>query len=249
VSPKVDGAISVTAERRLTAAAAAEEAIRAGVASGEVALGGSVREEYWAARLSLSRTPVREAINRLVVEGLLVRDGRTAYVFQPSIDDLLDIYDMRIALETLATARAMERTGAALADRLSELHDSMTRGPDSGGDWFVQHERFHLYLYSGSDSSRLTSTIRTLRAQSEPYVRFASTSRPRFRSKARSQHREMVDLVRAGDADALVDLVRDHLTRARRQVSDLIEDGWGAGAPFPTLSRLAAATVVADPVR
>jgi DNA-binding GntR family transcriptional regulator len=228
---------SATPQRRLTAATIAEEAIRAGVTSGEVALGGPVREEYWAGRLSLSRTPVREAIHRLVVEGLLIRDGRTAYVFQPSIDDLLDIYDMRLALETLAATRAMERAGATLADGFSELLDTMTKGPGSGGDWFVQHEKFHLYLYSGAGSSRLTSTIRTLRAQSEPYVRFASASRPRFRSKARSQHREMVDLVRSGDAVGLVELVRDHLTRSRRQVSVLIEEGWGTGAPFPVLSR------------
>jgi DNA-binding GntR family transcriptional regulator len=191
-----------------------------------------VREEVWAANLSLSRTPVREAINRLVIEGLLVRDGRTAYVFQPSIEDLLDIYDMRLALETLAARRAAERGGPALAEGLLQRFDQI-KGLESNDDWFRDHEEFHNYLFAGAGSPRLSSMIQVLRAQSEPYVRFAVATDRRFRSESKSQHREMVHMVRKGDGDGIAELVYEHLMRTRREVVNLIEAGWTANL-FPT---------------
>jgi len=223
--------IGETPERRVSAAVHAQEKIRLAVITGEIASGMAVREEYWAQRLSLSRTPVREAINSLVVAGLLVRNGRTAHVFQPSLDDLLEISDMRMALEPLAA----ERADAALADTLSDILDKLdvTEGPHGNSrDWFTQHEAFHLGLYGVRHSPRLTSIISILRAQTEPYIRFAAVGHPNYRSTARSQHHEMVELLRAGDARGLAALVRDHLAASRRHVSALIKEGW-----FPMASR------------
>jgi DNA-binding GntR family transcriptional regulator len=221
--------VRVTPERRVSAAAHAQEEIRLALVTGEIAGGMPVREEYWAQRLSLSRTPVREAINSLVVAGLLVRNGRTAHVFQPSLDDLLEISDMRMALEPLAAKRAGARADAGLADELSGILDKLhaAEGPRGNGrEWFAQHEAFHLGLYDGEHSPRLISTISILRAQTEPYIRFAAVGHPDYRSTASSQHHEMVGLLRAGDAQGLADVVRKHLAASRRHVHALIEDGW-----------------------
>ena len=57
-------------------------------------------------RLGMSRTPVRESIGRLVGEGLLVKRGRQVYVFQPSLADLIEVYEIRLVLEKQAAAFA-----------------------------------------------------------------------------------------------------------------------------------------------
>lgn len=246
--------VRASARRPGTSAETAADGIRAAVARGELRAGAPVREEEWAGRLSLSRTPVREAINRLVLEGLLVRDGRTAYVFQPSIDDLLDIYDMRIALETLAARRAAERGGPELANGLMERYDRIksahrserTEALAADDDWFLDHEEFHNFLFAGAESPRLSAMIQMLRSQSEPYVRFAVTRDRRLRAAAKSQHREMVTLVRRRDAEGLAALVYEHLMGTRREVVNLIEAGWMSGTtpalpvapPIPLPSRI-----------
>jgi DNA-binding GntR family transcriptional regulator len=234
-----NGQVREAPERRVSAAAHAEEEIRLALITGEIAGGTPVREEYWAQRLSLSRTPVREAINRLVVVGLLVRDGRTAFVFQPTVDDLLEISDMRMALEPLAAKRAARRADARLADELAAVLDKLHQGVedhDTAKDWFVQHEAFHLGLYRAGSSPRLVSTISILRAQTEPYIRFAAVGRPEYRFTALAQHYEMLDLLRAGDARGLAALVRDHLATSRRHVRTLIENGWFQGIVPPISS-------------
>ncbi|MBV9793657.1 MAG: GntR family transcriptional regulator [Actinobacteria bacterium] len=214
------------------AAETAADAIRAALTTGELRVGAPVREEDWAARLSLSRTPIREAIKRLVIEGILVRDGRTAYVFQPSLDDLLDIYNVRLPLETLAARRAAEQGGPELAKGLMERFKRI-RGRQTDNDWYHDHEDFHLFLFAGAGSPRLSSTIATLRAQSEPYVRFAVTADLKFRNESNTQHREMVNLVRKHDGDGIAALVEDHLMRTRRELDKLMAAGWTGGMVPP----------------
>jgi DNA-binding GntR family transcriptional regulator len=218
-----------------TAAETAAEAIRAALITGELRVGAPVREEDWAGRLSLSRTPVREAIKQLVIEGILVRDGRTAYVFQPSMDDLLDIYDVRLPLETLAARRAAERGGPELAKGLMERFKRI-KDRETDSDWFHGHEEFHLYLFAGAGSPRLSSTIATLRAQSEPYVRFAVTADMRFRHESNTQHREMVNLIRKHDADGIAAVVAEHLMRTRRELDKLMAVGWTTGMAPPRIT-------------
>src|SRR5579875_1289493 len=144
-----------------SAAAQAARDIRHAVLTGDLRGGAPVREEEWARRLSLSRTPVREAINTLVLEGLLTRQGRTAYVFQPSLEDLLDIYDLRLALEPIAARRAAESSDREFVDGLSKRFKAI-EGLTPDSDWFADHEEFHLYLFSGSNSDRLCQIIASL---------------------------------------------------------------------------------------
>jgi DNA-binding GntR family transcriptional regulator len=204
------------------------------VLTGSLRGGSPVREEEWAARLSLSRTPVREAINTLVLEGLLTRQGRTAYVFQPSLEDLLDIYDLRLALEPIAARRAAESSDREFVEGLTKRFKAI-EGLTPDGDWFADHEDFHLYLFSGSNSDRLCQIIASLRAQSEPYVRFATTVDRPFRVKSKSQHRDMVRAVRRHDGEGIVALVHEHLQRTRLEVERLLKAGWSTLPAAPSV--------------
>jgi DNA-binding GntR family transcriptional regulator len=209
------------------AAARVADMLRRQLLYGEFA-GDSVREEEVAAALGVSRTPVREAIQILVGEGLLLKEhSRSARVFRPSLADLEDIYDIRGPLEAMAARRAAEHGGPALADELAAMLDHLAKA-DPGLTYSSRHEAFHLRLTEANGSDRLTSLIRTLRAQSEPYVRLALQAADDFRKSASQQHRAIVQAIRDRDgerANALVAAhLRDSVSRVPRILS-LAADG------------------------
>ena len=90
---------SASAQRRGEASTTALVGLRAALAQGQLRGGDPVLEEEWANRLGVSRTPIRTAVGVLAAEGLLVKRGRQVYVFQPSLSDLIEVYEIRKALE------------------------------------------------------------------------------------------------------------------------------------------------------
>jgi DNA-binding GntR family transcriptional regulator len=184
--------------------------LRAAIISGEISGGVPVLEEEWAARLGMSRTPVRESIGRLVGEGLLVKRGRQVYVFQPSLADLIEVYEIRLVLEKQAAAFA---TAAVTDDDILVVRDNLGRlqAANDSREWFEVHEAFHLSIFRISGRAKLTSLIRNLRLQSEPYVRFAVNADPEFRAASIRDHQEMAAALADRDTDAMAKVVGRHL--------------------------------------
>ena len=182
----------------------------------------SVREEEVAAALGVSRTPVREAIQILVGEGLLLKEhSRSARIFRPSLADLQDIYDIRGPLEAMAARRAAEHGGPALADELAAMLDHLSDA-EPGLTYSSRHEAFHLRLTEANGSDRLTSLIRTLRAQSEPYVRLALQAADDFRQSASEQHWAIVQAIRARDGERANSVVEAHLRNSVSRVPRIL---------------------------
>ncbi|WP_192379016.1 GntR family transcriptional regulator [Rhodococcus rhodochrous] len=206
---------------RATAAELAAERLYRAILTGELPGSSPVYEEEWATKLGISRTPVREAIQELVARGLLIRQGRTAYVFRPSLKELFEIYDIRLPLEQLAASRCAELADARLVEDLESAYAKI-RERRSDTDWYADHEVFHMKLYEGSQMPRLTAMIRSLRAQSEPYVRLAVNVDQEFRDNSRIQHSSLVQAIREGAPELAADIVREHLGTTRQKVSDLV---------------------------
>lgn len=199
-------------------------ALRAEILGGRLPGGAPVREQDVAERLAVSRTPVREAVSRLVAEGLLIKDGnRTAHVFRPSAADLVEIYEIRVPLESLAARLACAEGDEAFLDRLDAAGRVLT-GSTPGVDWSAKHEAFHLCLVAGSRRPRLEALVSTLRVQSEPYVRFAVAFDADLAERARRDHEDIVRLARARAADELEALVRRHLEATSSRVSALLQN-------------------------
>lgn len=197
--------------------------LREEILTGKLNGGAPVREHDLAQRLGVSRTPVREAVGRLVAEGLLMKDGnRTAHVFRPSLEELLEVYEIRIPLESLAARlsceAADEQLVAELTMRAKELDNA-----EPGIDWSIKHEEFHVCVARGSGRQRLVGLVRTLRVQSEPYVRIAVSSDSRIRRRAQHDHADIVRLVAEGNGKGLERLVRDHLSATRNDVAALLD--------------------------
>lgn len=238
VVPEPRAVLARVDEQPIRIADSVSEAIRVAVAVGDLRTGDAVREEEWAHRLGVSRTPVREAIGRLVTEGLLNKRGRTAYVFQPSFSDILEIYDIRLELERLGAQRAAANADAAVARQLAKLLKAMDASTDPGA-WFSAHERFHMTLLEASKMPRLCTIIELLRRQSEPYVRFAVNVDTEFRANSRAHHHDLAEAIRKRDVANMDRLVVVHLEATRREVTKLLSHGWA--------SVVASASVAVEP--
>lgn len=214
----------------------ATEGLRAAIISGQISGGAPVLEEEWAASLGMSRTPVREAIGRLVGEGLLVKKGRQVYVFQPSLSDLIEVYEVRLPLEKQAAVfAAAARTG----DDIAVIRDNFGRleTADNSREWFEVHEQFHMGIFYASRRGKLTGLIRNLRMQSEPYVRLAVHADPQFRAASIRDHREMVDALVSGDVNLIENITDRHLNKTCDELRKLLDltagldwvGTWGVG--------------------
>jgi DNA-binding GntR family transcriptional regulator len=202
--------LAPTPARRFAADDAAR-ALRSDILEGRLPGGTRLQEVHLAKRLSVSRTPVREAISRLVTEGLVIRDATgAASVFQPTVADLTEIYEIRVPLESLAATLAVQRSTPAYASAIRDRLDELNRA-QPGHQRSRSHDLLHMDLYENCGRPRLVTLLRTLRAQSEPYVRLASQIDQDFARIAHDQHVQMVEMVSSGNAAGIDAVVRDHL--------------------------------------
>jgi DNA-binding GntR family transcriptional regulator len=214
-----------------TAAEVAASHIRDAIITGALQPDAPVYEEEWARRIGISRTPVREAIQELVARGLLTRQGRTAYVFHPSLTELLEIYDIRLPMEQLAASRCATIADDALIDQLDQLF-ARIRERRLDSDWYTDHEAFHMRLFEGSQMPRLTSLIQSLRSQSEPYVRLAVHIDQAFRENSKIQHSSLVEAVRDHDPSRAMAVVEEHLMTTRHKLAEIVQASAALG-PLP----------------
>jgi DNA-binding GntR family transcriptional regulator len=206
-----------------TAAELAASEIRRLITTGQLVAGQPLREEELSERLGMSRTPLREAFARLKAEGIVVSDrSRSAVVFKPSSSDLREIYDIRIALESLAARLGAEEAMPSDVAELERIYRELDVVPP-GRKWVRLNREFHMGLYALAARPRLVGLIETLRAQSEPYVRMLVAVG--HGHEAQEGHREMLEAARAGDGAAAADAVERHLALTVTNVMSELEDG------------------------
>ncbi len=207
---------------RINSAERALNSLRLDILDGRLPGGTLLREVQLAKSLAVSRTPVREAIARLVTEGLVTRDAfGNASVFRPNLAELTEIYEIRISLESLAARLAVEESASDLSESIRSHLDQLNAAKP-GHDWAERHDELHLALYEGCGRQRLLSYIRTLRAQSEPYVRLAAQVDRTFADDADRQHEEMARLVATRDGTAMAMLVRNHLQATLNRAPEIL---------------------------
>jgi DNA-binding GntR family transcriptional regulator len=199
----------------------AYEAIRRAIASGEYAPGSWLREEDLAARAGVSRTPVREALRQLNIEGLIeIVPNRGALVLGWTACDLDDVHDLRAMLEGYAVRRTAETPGVDLAG-LTALCTEMERLLDEGGE--TDYARigelsvdFHTALHEASGNRLLTSVLPAL--IQIPLAREGYHQRTREAvARSTAQYREILDAIAiaAGDGDWAESVMRAHVRSIR----------------------------------
>lgn len=189
------------------------------IQSGELPAGTRLRQGELAARLEVSTTPLREALSGLAREGLVRHDAhRGAVVFRPTLGDLRENFEIRLALEPLATTHA---AGALDDERLAAL-DELAAGlgaivaetqDDARLDRYEQLDRaFHRIIFVAAGRPRLAEMIESLRDAFAAYAHlYTAGAEIGLLPKLQAQHEQLVAALRRSDAAAASRIAADHV--------------------------------------
>jgi GntR family carbon starvation induced transcriptional regulator len=210
--------LRATAEAPGTFIEAVQQRLREDIVSGRLAPREKLRLAELKSRYEMGTSPLREALSRLVGEGLVTFESNKGYrVRGLSKEDLADIAYMRTAVETFAIRTAIERGGMEWESGIvGSLHALVALTEDTATDrasldaWNVAHDRFHETLLSACGSSRVFETQRQLAEQHNRYRRiFMGDNLPR--QLIIDEHRNIAEAALARDADRAAALLGRHM--------------------------------------
>ncbi|WP_225878065.1 GntR family transcriptional regulator [Spongiactinospora rosea] len=214
--------------RPVSTVSALADALRARVLSGEIEPGTALPEQEIAAAYGVARPTVREALAALAHEGLLRRErNRSAHVPVVSAEDLADLMFVRRPLEELmATALAGRRVAEAEAalERMAEL--------PPGSPWghvVAEHMALHQALIVAVGSPRLERLYGTLAAETRLGLVRLRRVYDEDRAALIAEHRDLLDAIAAGPAEAARAAVRAHLDHSWGDHTPDHAEGQGAG--------------------
>lgn len=176
-----------------------------------------LREKELAQELSVSRTPVRDALRRLAAEGLVtIVVNQGAMVASMTIEDILEVYAVRENLEGLAAGLAARRRSPEDLERLEEALELMGRSIADGrtSELASLNLAFHKVIREAAANRLLERFL----GQVEHAVRRFGTTTfqvPGRAEEAVEEHGRIVEAIAAGDAEEAERLALDHMRRAR----------------------------------
>ncbi|MFN3348878.1 GntR family transcriptional regulator [Pseudorhodoplanes sp.] len=182
----------------------------------------------------LSSSPLREALNRLVAENLVIADDRRGFRAAPTtIEDLEDLTSIRIIVEPGALAASMrlgsddwEARVVAAYHRLDLIERRIAAGElQRDDDWTERHKAFHISLASACGSGRLVELCSKLFDQSERYRRLSASLRRKPRNTI-GEHTKLMEAALARDEAAPV-LLREHIERTTAHVAPALRGAAG----------------------
>lgn len=189
------------------------ERIRSSVIDGTLRPGAQLNESELAAKFGVSRGPVREALQRLIQEGLLRSEPhRGVFVPVMSPEDIEDIYLARVALESAAVREIAERSLARAAyEALDPIVGAMDNA-HAAGDWAEVARldlAFHTAVVSAAGSSRLKRMFTTVISETQLCLSVL-TAAYGVRADLVDEHRAISTLIRDGDTVGAVALLNKH---------------------------------------
>ena len=226
-----------TAARTATAAAAdgvatratsVYDQLRAGLLAGDLEPGSKLAIEALAERYDTSATPLREALNRLVSDGLVERREQRGFVVAGiSAEDLAEITKTRCWLEEIALRESIAARSTAWEEALVLAHHRLARTPRSLSDsrfednpaWEPLHRAFHRALIGGCGSGWLLSFCEQLADQHHRYRRL-SAPQAFAKRDVKIEHQQLLEAAIVGRTDDAVSLLRAHIETTARIISD-----------------------------
>lgn len=191
------------------------EAIRAAIRSGEFAPNQPLTETALAEWCGVSRTPVREALTRLQNEGLIERTPRGPVVRVRTIEEIFNIYEVRIALEAMAARSAAERhTARDIVVLRASLERYEASTDEQPADRVLAARSFHEAVWRAARNDTLFETLARLDSLVPRYPNAAIRSAATLKRNHR-QHREILAAIQAGDGARAAEAATVHYTESR----------------------------------
>lgn len=196
------------------------------IQSGALAAGTVLAEVEQAARLGVSRTPMREALRRLAADGLVVQQSpRVTVVAGLDADDIRSLFEIRRALEETSARLAAQRGDAqvfgALADEFSRVDLAEVEGRDA---YYALIARLDARLDAAVANDYLSSALRTVRTHLVRVRRMARDKPDRLAASAR-EHLLIARALASRDADLAAHATHIHLHNALESILQSLTEG------------------------
>ena len=208
--------------RRESTPALIADQLRTGIMNGLFRPGEQLAETQLAAQLAVSRGPLREAMQRLVQEGLLHGErNRGLFVVELTAEDVRDIYLAREAVEGAAVRELLAGDTTLALGRLEQIAARMAAAAQRG-QWAALADldlEFHAELVAASGSLRLQRMMQTLLVETR-ICQGALQGRYQHDTDLADEHRDILDAIAAGAQEKVLVLLSAHMADAVGRLAD-----------------------------
>ena len=200
------------------------EELEQSIVLGEFSDGERLDEVKLSERYNVSRTPIREAFQKLAATGLLnLIPRRGAFVRHPEFVELIEMFEVMAELEAMCGRLAARRI---LDEMLIEIKKSAAQCEEAleqnnRDEYYDQNERFHHLIYQASGNSFLASEAGRLQKRLKPFRRLQLRVRGRM-SQSMEQHRQIVLALETGNAEAASSSLHEHISIQGEKFNDLV---------------------------
>ena len=201
-----------------------KDALEEDIINGQLLPGAKLDHDALAAKYGVSRTPIREAIQQLVVSGLVpVKAKKGTFVAKVGFDQLIEMFEVMAELEGMCGRLAARRIQPAELEALREaLHrcedPDVMSDPD---DYYYENEEFHNCIYTASHNNFLATEARKLKQRLKPYRRLQLQTRNRV-STSVSEHRRIFEAIEKGKEFEAEQQLKEHVLIQSTRFSDFM---------------------------
>jgi DNA-binding GntR family transcriptional regulator len=203
--------------------------LREQIVQGTFRPGQQINESLMASRLNTSRGPLREALQRLCQEGILVsRRNYGVFVLELGPEDLREIYEVRESIESTAagillggSTEQIRNTCEVLKDIVGEMAKHV-----AASDWQAIARldmQFHSSFIAGTENARLVRIYKTLATESRMCVLNLKLSYPQVEVLV-EEHQSFLDLLQAGNKKGLLTAIKQHMQKAVEDLTAIQQD-------------------------
>lgn len=210
-----------------TAVTRTYDSVRESILSYEIKPNERLNEGELARRFHVSRTPLREALNRLVVERLLDFEPKQGF-YRPKINvrTIVDLYEFRVILETVGVQLATHRASDQEIQALSAFWTAANQ--DASGKTKAQliadDEAFHEGLIALSHNQELVHALKGVNARIH-FIRWADTSGDGQHEESYRRHLELLEILTHREEARSVEVLRHIIERRKEEIIDVLKEG------------------------
>lgn len=182
--------------------------------------GERLNEVELAREFGVSRTPLREALNRLTTEGFLRSvPGKGFFFRELDPKEIFDLYELRAAIEVAAVRLAVQRSTAEQLNALAKmLEEDGTLEECTAQELIAADEAFHTRLVELAGNSEMAKVVANINARIQ-FVRWINVDKPTKRA-THKDHRAIIQALRQRDAETCASLLQKHISR---RLDEIIE--------------------------
>lgn len=220
---RADGPTPVGVQRK-TISIQVADAIRQRILSGEYAANTQLKQEHIAAEFGVSRIPVREALHQLHSEGFVTLiSHKGAVVSSVSLDEIMELYELRARIETWLLGLAIPRMTDADLATARHFAEKFTEKGIHSEYCYESNWAFHAALYAPSGRKTTIEFVHRLHQDIERYTRMV-TSLDGVQPKADREHKQLLEYCQEKDTLRAINLLEMHIIHGGRFLVDHLKE-------------------------